>query len=533
MTFDFGDVSASRVRLSMTTVYNRRNIAISEIAFYRGSGDRLDYEILHRYAKWHSMRSQGGTSATFDTFSGVRYYAGLFTQSADDSIQASHTYIDTIYVHKGQSISLAIPDKMDATVSASAYQRWYNFRTDGLFRTNEEADGVYDLLTPSSGQSGSRMANGYVGSPLHNSLYSVNFYYPTDDEFEDWKNALGQDNNNYYLVAADVSPYRDFYNPDNYQAGSPNNGQFIRNGSTDCYEPTLSHRVLFYVIGVDGRTGSAATELWNKGHGRLTNTDYQGGGNNGKYLEEYEISLPFTRTSDYTDELVSLSKDARAYAIPGASADDETETLNITIADNDAGIHLVTNGNGVTTNRGGQRAQDNATINGENRRIFFAYPNQDRTYGTYTVADPNSDGVSTATILVTKKVGNTTYNIARYRLTFRAEASLLTYSQLDRIRRGQAAGTPWAGYDFRVPEYLDNEEESGLKLLTKLDFDYDEQVAQEIAEDGNYQAGYYPFPLEWGSSSYSFYDGATTTHGEFNNGNQFAEWGFYALMSGY
>ena len=519
----------------MTTVYNRRNIAISEIAFYRGSGDRLDYEILHRYAKWHAMRPQGGTSATFDTFSGVRYYAGLFTQSADDSIQASHTYIDTIYVHKGQSISLAIPDKMDATVSASAYQRWYNFRTDGLFRTNEEADGVYDLLTPSSGQSGSRMANGYVGSPLHNSLYSVNFYYPTDDEFDDWKNALGQDNNNYYLVAADVSPYRDFYNPDNYQAGSANNGQFIRNGSTNCYEPTLSHRVLFYVIGVDDRTGSAATETWNKGHGRLTNSDYQGGGNTEgkKYLEEYEISLPFTRTSNYTDELVSLSKDARAYAIPGESASDETETLNITIAGNDAGIHLVTNDNGVTTNRGGQRAQDNATINGENRRIFFAYPNQDRTYGTYTVADPNSDGVSTATILVTKRVGSTIYNIARYRLTFRAEASLLTYSQLDQIRRGQAAGTPWAGYDFRVPEYLDNEEESGLKLLTKLDFDYDEQVAQDIAEDGNYQAGYYPFPLEWGSSSYSFYDGATTANGEFNNTNQFAEWGFYALMSGY
>lgn len=500
----------------MTTVRNRRKIAISEIEFQQGSGDHLDYTILHRYAKWHKMRSQGGPSVDYDTFSDdVSYF-----NYDGKNIQATHTYIDTIYMHKGQSISLAIPDKMNASVSASAYQRWYNFRTDGLLCTNQ-ADGVYDLLTPSSGQVGSRMANGYVGSPLHLPLYSVDFYYPTDTEFDSWEGALGQEDNNFYLVAADVSPYRDFYNPDDYQAGSSNNGQFIRAGSTECYEPTLSHRALFYIVGVDNHDD---TDEWTKGHGRLTDSNYQGGGNeeDKRYLEEYEISMPFTRISNHTNELVSLSKDAWSYAIPGVSANEDTKKLDITIADNDndAGIALVS-----------------TSISDGNRRIFFTYPNQDEEYGTRTVNDPNNDGVSTATILVTKTVGETTYNIARYRLTFRAEASLLTWSQLEQIREGKAEGKPWEHYDFRVPENLDNN--PSLRLLNKLDFDYDPDVAQTIAADGNYQPNYYPFPLEWGSSSYSFYDGATCTHGElqefYENGQkrQYAQWGFYALMSDY
>ncbi|MGI6219239.1 MAG: hypothetical protein ACOYJE_05185 [Bacteroidaceae bacterium] len=537
LTFDFADVSGvSQVRLSMTTAYNRRYIAISEIEFYQGSGNRLDYTIVHRYAKWHTMRSKGGTSVSFDTFDDSKYFAGPFTTGANDSIQATHTYIDTIYMHKGQSITLSIPDKMNSSVSASAYQRWYNFRTDGLFQTGNRNGGVYDLLTPTSGQTGSRLSNGYVGSPLNSNLYSMTFYYPTDDEFSNWE--IGQDNNNYYLVAVDVSPYKDFYDPESYEPGHNNEHSFFNQGQYNCYEPTLSHRVLFYVIGVDGRGGANETETWKNGHGRLTNSNYQGGGNgeNSLYLEEYEISMPFTRISGETSELISLSKDAQSYAIPGVSADDDGNTLNISIEDNAAGITLVTAGinNSTTTNKRGNRdayeGALSATISGENRRIFFAYPNSDATYGTKTVDDEDGDGVSTATILVTKTAGGTTYNIARYRLTFRAEASLLTYSQLEQLKEPDKidSNVPWKDYSFRVPENMENN--PALKLLTKLDFDYDINVSQAFTEGGNYQAGYYPFPLEWGSSSYSFYDGSTHANGEFNNTNQFAEWGFYSLM---
>ena len=39
-------------------------------------------------------------------------------------IQATHTYIDTIYMHKGESIELSIPDRKSGNISSNGYQRW-------------------------------------------------------------------------------------------------------------------------------------------------------------------------------------------------------------------------------------------------------------------------------------------------------------------------------------------------------------------------------------------------------------------------
>ena len=174
----------------------------------------------------------------------------------------------------------------------------------------------------------------------------MNFYYPTNTEFEEWfPQAAGNPNldNDWYVVACDVSGYTDF--TENYPGSDPINNQedwAARFRSNGFYEPTLSVRVIFYIVGVDDRDNNSSlgkAENWDNGHGRLTNPDYQGGTTSGKYLEEYDITFPSKHLSNKTDESVALSKDARSYAIPDVA---ESSGLKVTLADNTAGISLVT-----------------------------------------------------------------------------------------------------------------------------------------------------------------------------------------------
>lgn len=72
-------------------------------------------------------------------------------------------------------------------------------------------------------------------------------------------------------------------------------------------------------------------------------------------------------------------------------------------------------------------------------------------------------------------------------------------------------------------------------MLTSRTLDYDPDVANLYGQNW-----YYPFPVEWGYSSYAFFDGSTTD--DFNgstdgnasyNSQPFAEWGYYALTNTY
>ena len=148
--------------------------------------------IQHKDPKWFDLREQLNLpERSLGTFSYDRPRFDPISSSATEGIQAAHTYIDTIYMHKGKSIDLELPTKIrsgsEANIPSSAqtYQRWYSYRTDGTFRTNETgADDVWDLLTPISGTA-YRFANGYVGCPLSDKVVqAMNFYYPTNTEFE-------------------------------------------------------------------------------------------------------------------------------------------------------------------------------------------------------------------------------------------------------------------------------------------------------------------------------------------------------------
>ena len=489
--------------LRLQIVPNRQTyeLAMNEITLYSDVVDYSNVTIHHKAAKWFDLRSNISEAAkNMDTFNDeTAWYSG-----PKGDIQASHVYMDTIYVHKGTSVTLAVPDRLSNS-SVVSYQRWYSYRTDGTFRTqNTGSDEVWDLLTP-AGTTPCRFANGYVGKPLTTSdVMDMKFYVPTDEEFKAWfgETAAQTFDNNYYLVGCDVSGYTDFTKSYSDASGS---SSFYPSNQSDglTYEPTLTHRIIYYIIAVDGRdTGEGATVTWQNGMGRLKNTAYQGGTTTGKYLEEYDISFPFTHISNNTKELVALSKDARSYAIPDAAIDYDNDVLDVKLVDNGSGITLAT-----------------TSLNGTSRIIQFNYPNPNYSDGTEYVNANNS----TATIYVTKTVSGTTYNIAKYNLTFVRDTRLLTQTQLEQIENGTIQDNNLKYYQFRTDKYLSE----NYQLLTKLDFDYDPSVSELYG-----QPDFYQFPLDWTSISYSFYDGADGTDFKGQSG-YFHEWGYYSIMNGF
>ena len=447
-------------------------IQIYDITF---QGESDIPSIQHKPAKWHAQRTGGNY---VDDFSDDKQ---MFTEedfSADynlnwgsvTEIQAAHTLIETIYVEKGTSISLALPDRRDgydmedAETNVGAYQRWYNFRTDGTFATGNST-GVVDLLTPiPEGSTYYRFANGYVNRPLVNWSVKIpsvmRFYYPENGE-------------DFYLVACDVSGYTDFSSDGSVPSSSGTDAIsafFRQNGY---YEPTLTHRVIYQLIGVDSEPSLP--------------------------IETYDINFPATILPDVTHEMVALSMDARSYV--GGSDD---KKLTVSIENNNAGIILFEQEQGeniISSNAKNYAFQGcgfsiieatSVTLSGGDRAIFFGFKSKNEDDGTYSV----SDG-STASIVVKKENGT---EVARFNLTFRENSRLLSQDMVSQLDNGSANGN-WADNISanRTPKNMGNQH----ILLTELNFDYEDDYGQG---SGN---RFYPFPLKWESNTYGFYDGSS------------------------
>ena len=512
-------------------------LAVNEIRFYYSF--EVSRAVQHKDAKWFDLQRQLGlpnqSVGSFDH--DINKFLPELSLSVD-SIQAAHTYIDTIYMHKGASITLALPTKSESgakggSSSAQTYQRWYSYRTDGTFETNH-IDGIYDLLTPNGATDVSRFTNGYVGRPLGSIAYAMDFYYPTNAEFEQWFPNSNVDNN-WFVVACDVSGYTDFSehftskgNGDNQTRDNIVEACKTQFEENDYYEPTISLRVIYYIVGVDDRDNDASEskkESWDGGHGRLLNEEYQDGGLNTsgkKYLEEYDITFPNVHLSNYTDELVALSKDAQSYAIPNIDIDEDNTTLNISLVDNTAGLRFRKRNEGWNGNVY-YTYETTATLSGENRIIQFTKNN----------VGPNTpwevtDG-SKATILVTKTCSNgKTYNIARFNLTFVADAVPLTQTQVSQL--GITTGNEtWRSYTYRSPEWMDD----NLQKLTEQTFDFDPDAAAGYGQDE-----YFHFPLAWDNSSYAFFDGSPwldfASSANYDNPKRwYPEFGYYAITNDY
>lgn len=498
------------------TLYDNENKVIS----VRDVLNINNASIQHKSAKWFDLKAHFNLSpSVLGSFS---YDEPRFDaiMSNGQKIQATHTYIDTIYMHKGEKITLALPTKSGtgyaSSSSAQTYQRWYSYRTDGTFETNHKTSTsnktVYDLLTPNTGNpSGGvpayRFKNGYVGRPMGAILQAMDFYYPTDQEFKDWFPNTKVDNN-WFVVACDVSGYTDFseHFESKESAGQSLTSLTEEFKDNNWYEPTLSVRVIFYIVGVDDRP-TEDSESWKNGHGRLEQTDYQTNGK--KYLEEYNITFPNKHLSNHTNELVAISKDARSYAIPDANND--TNTLNLKIESK------APNGNT------GLLSLSKDKLTGTDRVIQF-YRNG------YSGKPWDVPDGTTATITVTKTVNETvdettvkkvTYNIARFNLTFSAASVPLTQVEVANIKDG-------SDFEFRSPTWMDN----NLQKLTELTFDYPAGVTWEYG-----QKEYFTFPLAWDYSSYAFFDGSPwgdfIGSDSYSGNRRYAEFDYYSLVSDY
>lgn len=506
-------VATKNLRLECIPKEQRNTLIIPEISLDKRDGFYNDKKIQHKSAKWFDLVKDFNLSpSVLGSFS---YDEPQFDaiMSNDQKIQATHTYIDTIYMHKGEKITLALPTKSSAgyasSSSAQTYQRWYSYRTGGTFETNHKTSTsgktVYDLLTPNTGNpSGGvpayRFENGYVGRPMGAILQAMDFYYPTDKEFDDWFPNTNVDNN-WFVVACDVSGYTDF---SEHFTSKESAGQSLTSlteefKDNNWYEPTLSVRVIFYIVGVDERPENDS-ESWKNGHGRLEQTEFQASGDNAKYLEEYDITFPNKHLSNHTNELVAISKDARSYAIPNANND--TNTLDLTIESKDP--------DGNT----GLLSLSKDTLTGTDRVIQF--------FRTGKSGQPWEvpDG-TTATITVRKTVGRTTYNIARFNLTFSAASVPLTQVEVANIKDG-------SDFEFRSPTWMDN----NLQKLTELTFDYPAGVTWEYG-----QKEYFTFPLAWDYSSYAFFDGSPwgdfIGSASYSGPRRYAEFDYYSLVSDY
>lgn len=480
------------------TVTSDDKLAWHEVEFYK-KDNTTDWHITHKHAKWFELRSELSPQAkALDTFDDdTQMFTDTHSGAQKLELQAAHVYVDTIYMHRGTSVTLTLPDRMsdnENEKSVQSYQRWYGYRRDGLLSIANTGDSeVRDLLTPVDDKTAYKLANGYVGCPLaDNVLDQMVFYYPTEREFKEWFPNDPVDGT-YFIVACDASGYNDF--TEEFDRASSHDSRFTDEGH---YEPTLAHRVLFYIVGVDGKDRAPGFET---SYGRLEQEDYQGEG--GKYLEEFEISFPSKRLSNKTLELVALSKDAQSYAIPGVNAGDDNDELLVSLGENTAGIVLATE-----------------KLEKVERNIQFRYPDKWDVCGRKEVEDG-----SHATILVHKEVNGKKYNIARYKLTFKRETSLLTESVVNDLadKEHEWADEPWREYRFRTPDYM----EENYQLLTYLNWDYDEKVAGMYGDPK-----FYPYPLSWSNSSYAFYDGSPkqdyvpTKEGKF-----WPEWGYYAIMN--
>lgn len=503
-----------------------RQFDISELTFYvtpevetepetenRYNTDYQNITIRHKPAKWYDIR-KNLTQAPADDFDNGED-AKMDKTGNGIEIQATHTLIDTIYVHRGTVTRLTIQDFLGETDANNSYQRWYNFENDGLFRYEYNRQTI-DLLTPArenlpgpgNPNTAYRFANGYVGEPVAGKgLIAMDFYFP-----DNGKNA--------YYVACDLSGYQDF-TPE-YNTSQTAYTQFGRYGNDEYWEPTLTHRYLFYIRAIENEN-SWAYKQYNHEEGA-------------RPIQDMEITFPATRIPNHTHELVALSMDAQSYLTPDGSIHEAAQELSVSLTNNTAGITLET-----------------TSLSGTDRIIHFSYPDSNND-GTKTVNIPTDGSKPQATIEV--KRGN--YVAARFKLTFDESARLLSQSQLQLISdnedqygnlsqdsQGNNAikGTILEQYANRTPKFLKN----NYELLTEMNFDYATDIGKSYGQSQSY-----PYPLGWDDISYGFYDGSNghqktlneqvqegTSETGWANGfktpsrSYCPEWGYYGILNTY
>ncbi len=483
------NLSANKLAMNGITFYNGGDMILPST--YVKDIDLSNSSIIHKTNgnKWHDLYSQSNVDGdkSLDRFEDD---VTSFTIGGN-LVQPAHAVVDTIYAYPGQTITLYSPDINNSfAANNQTYQRWYNYKNDGLF-----ADG---MLKPLENQSGYKLLNGYVGYPLtHNggsNLYGVQFTMPENIT----------ENPQEFIVACDVSIYTDYGTGDSYPATIM--GAFI-DESNQCYEPTIGHRLIYYVRSIRRPTDVKAADdpfLYRK---RV----YEVQENERKYVAEYTIHFPNVHVSENTPEVLGLRMDAMSYKLPDGSED---SPVSLTVAvDNEA------NGGGIGLRApGGYGSSPSITLGGRDRFFYLIYPE-------------NQEIPDGATTVITVRNGTT--NLIKYNIIFDGGTELVTKTQLGTYDPENETENLYA---YRTEEYL---KAKYGEPFTELNFDYDPDNADYGKQVSGYS--YYPFPMPWESSSYGFHDGGPNR--TFNNDSQLNKdvftvydsntpvWGYYAFTS--
>lgn len=251
-----------------------------------------------------------------------------------------------------------------------------------------------------------------------------------------------------------------------------------KNNNSEFDEPTLGQRVIYTIY-----PASVIKAKINKD----------------TYYETHDIHLPAKRVSGKTPEQVALNMPANNYF-----TDDE---------DGDCGeLSISLDRNGVSSDL---ISLNSGSISENERKISFTQSNRNEI----------PDG-SVVYINVTKNG----YKIAQFKLTFDANTEGLTETQIRNITKND-------DLYFRTNNYL----KENYTLLTSLNFDFDDVSNDDAnkqaysSDNQRYEISYYPYPLEWGTSSYAFYGHSNNAdyNPDFENtNNHFAQWGQYSITNG-
>ena len=384
--------------------------------------------IKHKKAKWYDVREQQTHAPADDFDEDTPWQSG-----AKGDIQATHTSIQTIYARKGSTVRLYMTDyHPNGSMSNRTYQRWYNYQTDGLFNDGMLTRATRNLPTTidhgTTIQNGAmyQFANGYVGQPAGtSSLYAVDFHFPEN----------GQD---YYLVGCDVSGYQDFREK---YASNGTNSDFFRTH----YEPTLSHRYIFFIRSIEDTSTPANIAL-----------------RAGEPIEVNNISMPATRINNMTQEMIALQMDAKSYLTLNERYDNSNLVVTIPDQTNNAGIQLLD----VNIRNNTYSTTDQLNLSGEERIIFFQYP-KDNGNGTRSVN--NLENGQSSSVIEIRRGGTL---VAQFNITFKEDSRLLTQTQVEKIEDGDyQQGGILSNYTFRSPSAISG----SYQLLTEMNFDFDEQ----------------------------------------------------------
>lgn len=445
---------------------------------------------------------------------------------APNILQASHTYIDSVYYVPGEVVELWLPDIMykDKKVS-TAYEHWYNYKTGGttfdngvLTFLNAHNIDQFDVIQPQY-----QFTNGWVScrtGDIGTHLVRAKFQSSTDTDKK----------NGYEIVMCNVSAYMDEIKA--FTAAADKWESPI--------EPTLTHRVLFYLKSIYAPSG-----LMNllKEKGLVDNDDKPTGKDD--YLLEYDVHFP-TLEQAYKDANGANRNSRNTISFPMLAHNycykfdnDQLVSGNVLTATLDeagkkAGLRIspysskekviAAGGIGSVKKDADSNYGTEITFGGRTSSIFLVYPEGGMQPG------------ATATITITNEAG---HHIARCKLTFDENTQGLSQTALKQITDLYKGKNVTKGKELTAL-FKDKTEEQQKELLEKLYTRTDEYIQQQYGEpiaklDWNYTDNineeYYPYPMPWNYSNYGFV--------EFTNGNyhsagspdmNYPEFGNYAII---